>query len=82
MFVGDSLHRDILMAQRCNVHDIYARYGTEYNEANYDLLVDISHWTEDEIQKKFELRELKVEPTYTIDSFSELSRVIHDIERI
>lgn len=72
--VGDSLMRDVLMAQEAGVTDVFARYGLAHHREEYELLRRVSHWTEADIEREKKLRaEHDVHPSYTLkERFSEL----------
>lgn len=73
--VGDSLSKDIAVAQATQVHDVWARYGTQPREKNINTLRRITPWTE--LEKTAEDKaKLRVVPTYVIDDFSELIGLI------
>jgi len=80
IYVGDSLTRDVLLAQRSGVFDVLAKYGREFTVDNYNELLKITYWTDDRIKEEEALRALRIEPTFAIDRFSELIYVIQDIE--
>lgn len=80
IYVGDSLHKDVWMAQECGVHDVFAAYGRQYDPDNYRLLVEITHWTEDDVARETKLAAFEVKPTHTIYAFPQLLDVIHTIE--
>jgi len=48
-YVGDSLYKDVLMAQQAHVHDVFAEYGSVRKQADYALLKRVSHWTEQQV---------------------------------
>lgn len=77
-YVGDSLVRDISMACAANAKAVWARYGTEYDSALWDLLVSITHWTEDDVAREARLRAERknVKPDFTIDSYRDLLSLI------
>ncbi|WP_405954855.1 HAD family hydrolase [Streptomyces phaeochromogenes] len=52
VYVGDSLMKDVLMAQELGVHDAYAKYGVSHDREGYDLLRRVSHWTQEDIQRE------------------------------
>jgi phosphoglycolate phosphatase-like HAD superfamily hydrolase len=72
--------RDIAMANNAGVHSIWARYGTQYDPACWAYLVKITHWTNEDVarEKDLKARFADVKPDYTIDSFSELSRILYE----
>jgi len=73
-YVGDSLTRDIGMAKTAGVQAVWARYGTQYDRSLWDVLVRVTHWTEEDVAREETLRKKfqRIEPDYTIDSFDEL----------
>lgn len=81
VYVGDSLHKDIYMAQRCGIHDVYAQYGRQHDPDHYRQLVDITHWTEEDVARELELKELNISPSFSICCFGELIDVIQNIEK-
>lgn len=48
-YIGDSLYKDVKMAQQANVTGVWAKYGTHHKPENSSFLVTISHWSETEI---------------------------------
>ena len=45
-YLGDSLMKDIAMAQAAGVLDIHAAYGQVQHRAEYDQLRRVTHWTD------------------------------------
>ena len=46
-YVGDSLDKDIAMAQAVGgVYDVHAKYGEAFRRPEYKLLQELSHWPE------------------------------------
>jgi FMN phosphatase YigB (HAD superfamily) len=80
VYIGDSLSRDVLLAQRAGVHDVFARYGPSYDSALYQRLVEITHWTPEDVARETELRRHKVEPSFVVDRFAELYGVVRALE--
>jgi FMN phosphatase YigB (HAD superfamily) len=77
-YVGDSLTRDISMAKAAGVTSVWARYGTCYDSGLWDILVRVSHWSEEDIRREAELKKRHgtVQPDFTIDSFDELIQIL------
>jgi phosphoglycolate phosphatase-like HAD superfamily hydrolase len=73
-YVGDSLMKDIAMAQDVGVLDVYAEYGQVQNLPEYALLQRVSHWTEADVRREREIKERPhVEPSYVSrESFAEI----------
>jgi len=80
VYLGDSLTRDILMAQRCRVVDVLAEYGRRFSVENYVELVKITYWTSDKLAEEESLKALSIVPSFAINSFSELLNVMGAIE--
>jgi FMN phosphatase YigB (HAD superfamily) len=79
-FVGDSLSRDIALAQRAGVHDIYAAYGRSYDATLWERLVAVTHWTEEDIARERELAAHRARPTSVIHRFGQLPAVLAHLE--
>jgi FMN phosphatase YigB (HAD superfamily) len=78
-YVGDSGARDVLMAKRAGVFAIWAKYGTEPSEGEYESLVRVSHWTPEDVRREILLRSeaRETEPDFTIEgSFKEIVAAI------
>jgi phosphoglycolate phosphatase len=80
-YIGDSLQKDIVMAQRSTVYDIYAVYGKRVNPTHYELLMDITHWTTEDVEREQNSLKGPVSPTFTIERFEDTLQVIEAIER-
>lgn len=74
VYVGDSLAKDVAMAKQAGTTAVWARYGTRYDPALWDLIVRVTHWTSADVTREGKLRELSrgVNPDFTIDHFNEL----------
>jgi len=73
--VGDSISKDIAVAQEAGVRDVWARYGTRPLEKNLNTLREITPWTETE--KAAERRvSSRIFPSVAIDDFVELKRLL------
>jgi FMN phosphatase YigB (HAD superfamily) len=77
-YLGDSLVRDVAMAKGAGVTAIWARYGTNYDPEDWDYLVKISHWTDEDARRETDLKAKygDVVPDYTIDSFAQLKSIV------
>lgn len=51
LYVGDSITRDIGMANAAGVHSAWAKYGTLFDKRDWDNLVRISHWSEEDVNR-------------------------------
>jgi phosphoglycolate phosphatase-like HAD superfamily hydrolase len=74
VYVGDSLMKDVLMAQEAGVADVFAKYGLAQHRDEYELLRRVSHWTDADIEREKKLNsEHNVHPSYTLaERLSEL----------
>jgi FMN phosphatase YigB (HAD superfamily) len=74
-FVGDSLWKDVSLAQKIGINDIWARYGAHNNENNLKTLRRITHWSPEE-ELEYRTAKEKIKPTYEIDDFSEVEEIV------
>ena len=72
LYLGDSLMKDVAMAQAAGVADVYAKYGSSHHRADYELLRQVSHWKEADVLREKSLSTKDVIPTHSIESFGEL----------
>jgi len=74
IYVGDSLMKDVKMAQDAGVIDVHAKYGTAVHTKAYDVLRRVTHWTKEDVEReKMILAGGKVTPTFVMErSFEEL----------
>ena len=73
IYVGDSLMKDMVMAQSAGVADVHAKYGEAQSRPEYDLLRRVSHWKQETVDYEKTLTEKDIKPTFTLaKSFSEL----------
>ena len=73
IYVGDKLHKDISMAKKANVGDVWAKYGEAKDRAEYKLLRKVTHWSDEAVQKEKDTAAEDVKPTYILRNyFSEL----------
>lgn len=73
-YVGDSLVRDVYMANSAGVVSVWAKYGAAFDRELWPQLVRVTHWTDKEVEADAKLRQQigQVAPLYTIDHFSQL----------
>jgi phosphoglycolate phosphatase-like HAD superfamily hydrolase len=76
LYVGDSLLRDVYMANRAGLHSAWAKFGTLYDKALWPMLVRITHWTDADLEREKMLKEEArgTEPEVVLDKFSDLTR--------
>jgi phosphoglycolate phosphatase-like HAD superfamily hydrolase len=74
-YVGDSLMKDVAMAQLAGVHDAHARYGAAQNRSEYDLLRAVTHWTVEDVERERRILVAGVTPTHVLErGFDDLLR--------
>lgn len=72
-YVGDSLIKDVSMAQQVGIMDVHAQYGQSHLKKEYDLLRQVTHWTAESVERERCTTRGDVMPKYTLrDSFGEL----------
>jgi FMN phosphatase YigB (HAD superfamily) len=73
-YVGDSLMKDVAMAQKAGVIDVFATYGVVQRRPEYDLLRRVSHWTQEDVEREREIAAAPhVTPTFELrESIGEL----------
>lgn len=71
-YVGDNLWKDVRMAQDAGVTDVHAAYSAPRDRPEYELLREVSHWTDEDIRFDKEVKRADVAPTHTIEQFSGL----------
>lgn len=74
LYIGDSLVRDVYMAQQAGLHNAWARYGSNYDRKLWPMLVRVTHWTADDVAREDQMRERagKVVPEFAIDCFADI----------
>lgn len=55
VYIGDSLMKDVAMAQGANVLDVHAAYGLVQSLPEYELLRRVSHWTDEDVNRERQL---------------------------
>lgn len=75
-YVGDNLYKDIVMAQKAGVIDVYAAYGKSHTREGYDLLRQVSHWLPQDIEREKTFGD-GLRPTITLEhDFAEIMKYI------
>jgi FMN phosphatase YigB (HAD superfamily) len=74
VYIGDSLTKDVVMAQAAGLHDVHAAYGVSDQRDGYDLLRRVSHWPDDVIERERGAAggQMVIEPTYVAEHFERL----------
>jgi len=74
VYVGDSLVKDVAMAQEAGVLDAHAAFGVAQHTEAYDLLRRVTHWSDADVKEESATIERRsVSPTIVLESnFGEL----------
>lgn len=77
-YVGDSLSRDLLLAQRAGIRGIWARYGAVHDEKLRKQLYRITYWSDADVaaEEQLRLEASGLAPEFVIDSFDEVIDVV------
>ena len=79
LYVGDSLSRDMSMARIAGVRSAWAKYGTLYGREQWETLVRVSHWTEEDVERErdLELKFKRTEPDVVLKGYGQLLEEFH-----
>lgn len=86
IYVGDSITKDIYMAEVAGVASVLCKYPCDPQVTNdlYPQLVAISHWTDEDFQYEKEIKQIcqsnNIRPDYTVDSFEQLIEIIKSFD--
>lgn len=73
VYLGDSLMKDVALAQAAGAIDVHAAYGEAQNRPEYDLLRRVTHWSEADVAREKSLVRNDVNPTFVCHTgFSEV----------
>jgi FMN phosphatase YigB (HAD superfamily) len=68
VYVGDSPTKDVAMAQDAGVSDVYAKYGKVQHTPAYQLLREVTHWSDADVEREKRIGEREVRPSVVLDS--------------
>ncbi|MDG9672334.1 HAD family hydrolase [Hahella sp. CR1] len=79
-YVGDSIAKDISMANAAGVNSVWAKYGRNIAKSDWSLLVSITHWTDEDVKREELLEGMysNERPKYELSSFSDLQLILID----
>jgi phosphoglycolate phosphatase len=75
VYLGDSLMKDIVMAQDAGITDVYAEYGRVQHREEYDLLRLVSHWTDADVQRERSMSRQNLNPSHSVSNFAAIKNV-------
>lgn len=67
IYVGDSLMKDVAMAQAAGVKDVWAKYGEAKDRREYELLRKVTHWTAKDVEREKRLTPSELEPSCVLE---------------
>ena len=84
IYIGDSLTKDIFMANSAGVTSILMQHPKEPNDY-YQKLVDITSWTDEDFERELKLKEeckeKNINADYLINQFKDLLFCIEDVQQ-
>lgn len=77
-YIGDSIVKDISMANAAGVNSIWAKYGKEIVKANWSLLVRVTHWSDKDVAQEENLKAMysEIKPHFEVSSFSDIYDIL------
>lgn len=70
VYLGDSLLKDIVMANDCGVTSVLIKHpNPKLNDSRYNLLREVTHWSDSEVASE---KAVSANPQYCIETFAEL----------
>jgi len=73
-YLGDSIVKDMSMAKNAGANAIWAEYGKDVENADWGLLVSVTHWTDEDVKKEENLKDAfgHINPDFTAKKFSDV----------
>jgi len=56
-YIGDSIEHDVMMAKDAGTLAVYAKYGTKRDPNDWEKLVRVTHWTNEDVAREVQLKE-------------------------
>jgi len=56
IYIGDKLDRDVFMAKEAGITSVYAQYGDKSEDNKYDLLREVTHWSDHDVQREIKFK--------------------------
>ena len=82
MYLGDSLFKDIAMANDAGVTSVLAKYGVAQHREEYQLLREVTHWTDADVQREKEVvQRTGIVANYVLESSFDEILSIFDFEK-
>jgi len=77
--IGDSLFKDIAPALEIGAVGIWAKYGEQFDPNNFQTLLRITNWSPEKVSAVY--RKDTVTPTFVVNAFSELQKIIQPFQQ-
>lgn len=58
IYIGDSIPKDVFMANQAGITSVWAKYGSVFEKSLYQKLIRISHWTPEDIKREVRMAKL------------------------
>lgn len=68
VYVGDSLFKDVAMAIDAGVEHAWAKYGVAQDRPEYVLLREVTHWTDEDVEREKRIKQRHIEPSVVLES--------------
>ena len=72
VYVGDSLMKDVAMAHELGVSNAWAEYGTAQHTPGYELLREVTHWSDEDVEREKRIMERPKPPALALRNFGEI----------
>lgn len=74
VYVGDSLVKDIAMAQQAGIYDCWAAYGARVSPVDFSTLVRVTDWSPDAVREALQAspETLQIFPSFAASSFDDV----------
>jgi len=74
IYVGDSLAKDVAMAQQAGIYDCWAQYGTRVSPLDFATVVRVTNWTSRAVKDALDPspERMKIFPSYVATSFDDV----------
>ena len=67
VYVGDTLSKDIAMANQAHIRSAHAQYGETHLNPDYELLKSVTHWTLSEVANQRQANPTIIRPTFVLN---------------
>ena len=83
IYVGDSLMKDVAMAKKVSVSDVWAKYGVSKDDPRYELLRNVTHWRKADVEREKQLTTEEITASFVLErSFRELLDLFNFVENV